>query len=57
MEQKNTPPPPSQVSEEEFERVFEIVDEKDKTHDMQKYALSKWKDRQAKIKQQKQNKA
>ncbi|MGB2087396.1 MAG: CNNM domain-containing protein [Psychroflexus salarius] len=36
---------------------FEIVDEKDKTHDMQKYALSKWKDRQAKIKQQKQNKA
>lgn len=28
MEQKNTPPLPSQVSEEEFERVFEIVDEK-----------------------------
>ena len=27
MEQKNTPPP-SQVSEEEFKRVFEIVDEK-----------------------------
>lgn len=32
---------------------FEIVDEKDKTDDMQQYALSKWKDRQRKIKQNK----